>query len=115
MEEAVRAFLDFKKNNFSKAPLTKDGLGPWKDPESIQASIPGFSNECIDATIAYCSYIYKTYGRFPAYFGPLRTTLAHQAHHLDLEFYDRFYRPGPYTETHAHHMEQWHSANANVG
>jgi hypothetical protein len=108
MEEAVRAFLDFKKNNFSKAPLTKDGLGPWKDPEVVQASIPDFSKECIDATIAYCSYIYNTYGRFPAYFGPLRTTLAHQAHHLDLEFYDKFYQPGAYTETQGNHMEQWH-------
>ena len=36
------------------------------------------------------------------------TTLAHQAHHLDLEFYDKFYQPGAYTETQGNHMEQWH-------
>jgi hypothetical protein len=31
-----------------------------------------------------------------------------QAHHLDLEFYERFYKPGAYLETHAKHMERWH-------
>jgi hypothetical protein len=31
-----------------------------------------------------------------------------QAHHLDLEFYDRFFRPGAYLHTHAEHMQQWH-------
>jgi hypothetical protein len=74
----------------------------------VQDQIPAFSDECIAATVAYCTYIYKTYGRFPAYFGPLRTTLAHQAHHLELDFYDKFYQPGAYTSTQAAHMEQWH-------
>jgi hypothetical protein len=31
-----------------------------------------------------------------------------QAHHLDLEFYDRFFRPGAYLPTHAEHMQKWH-------
>jgi hypothetical protein len=31
-----------------------------------------------------------------------------QAHHLDLEFYDRFYEPGAYLRTHAAHMARWH-------
>ena len=56
----------------------------------------------------WVTYIYETYGRFPAYFGPYRNTLAHQAHHLDLEFYDEFYNPGAYTETQAQHMSRWH-------
>jgi hypothetical protein len=65
-------------------------------------------DECIAATIAYCTYVYETYGKFPAYFGPLRTTLAHQAHHLDLDFYDKFYHPGAYTETQKNHHHRWH-------
>ena len=32
-----------------------------------------------------------------------------QAHHLDLEFYDRFFRQGAYLRTHAGHMQRWHS------
>ena len=108
MEEAVRAFLEFKRANVFEAPLSPSYPATWKDSQAVQAQIPRFSDECIAATIAYCSYLYETYGRFPAYFGPLRTTLAHQAHHLDLEFYDRFYDQGAYTETQARHQEQWH-------
>ena len=31
-----------------------------------------------------------------------------QAHHVDPEFYDEFYKPGAYLKTHAEHMEKWH-------
>jgi hypothetical protein len=33
-----------------------------------------------------------------------------QAHHLDLDFYDHFYEPGAYLQTHARHMEFWHDS-----
>jgi hypothetical protein len=58
----------------------------------VQAGIPRYSDRAIAATIAYCEYIYRRYGRFPANSGPFRTVLAYQAHHLDGAFYDRFYR-----------------------
>ena len=32
-----------------------------------------------------------------------------QAHHLDLDFYDTFYKPGAYLKTHAEHMEKSHN------
>jgi len=32
-----------------------------------------------------------------------------QAHHLDLDFHDQFFRPGAYLRTHAGHMQRWHS------
>ncbi len=59
----------------------------------MQAGIPRYSDHAVAATIAYCEYVHSRYGRFPAYSGPFRTILAHQAHHLDLDFYDAFYRP----------------------
>ena len=31
-----------------------------------------------------------------------------QAHHLDLDFYDRFLQPGAYLRTHAERMPRWH-------
>ncbi|HEV2123008.1 MAG TPA: hypothetical protein VGW38_09560, partial [Chloroflexota bacterium] len=108
MEEAVLAWLEFKEKNFSQAPLGSTYPGTWKHPRDVQAKIPKPSEESVAATIAYCTYVYETYGRFPAHFGPIRTTLAHQAHHLDLEFYDTFYQPGAYTQTQATHMEAWH-------
>jgi hypothetical protein len=108
MEEAVHAFLKFKRDNVVQAELSAAFPGTWKSPKDVQGQIPGFTQECIDAAVAYCTYIYETYGRFPAYFGPLRTTLAHQAHHLELDFYDQFYREGAYTSTQAEHMARWH-------
>jgi hypothetical protein len=108
MEEAVLAYLEFKRTNVIEAQLEATYPGSWKDPQQVQAAIPHFSDDCVEATIAYCTYLYENYGRFPAYFGPLRTTLAHQAHHLDLEFYDQFYHPGTYTTDHAEHMTRWH-------
>ena len=34
---------------------------------------------------------------------------ARRAHHIDLNFYDEFYKPGAYLKTHANHMVRWHS------
>jgi hypothetical protein len=108
MEEAVLAYVEFKRTHVNQASLDESFPATWKQPSAVQSQIPPFSDACIQATVAYCTYLYETYGRFPSYFGPLRTTLAHQAHHLDLAFYDKFYQPGAYTETQAEHMARWH-------
>jgi hypothetical protein len=113
MEEAVLAYLEFKRANAFEADLKATYPASWKDPRQVQAGIPRFSDDCVEATIAYCTYVYDTYGRFPAYFGPLRTTLAHQAHHLDLDFYDHFYNPGAYTTDHAEHINRWHEPSSD--
>jgi len=31
-----------------------------------------------------------------------------QAHHLDLDYYDRFFQPGACGRTHVAHMDVWH-------
>jgi len=110
MEAAVLAFLEHKRAQLLEAQITDGTAGTWKDAAGVRRSVPWFSDRTIQATIDYCTYIYETYGRFPAYFGPMRATLAHQAHHLDLDFYDRHYHPGAYTETHAAHFDLWHGA-----
>lgn len=108
MRDAVIAYFEFKMNSVDRAPIEGSFHGVWKDAPGVQAQIPKFSDACLEASIAYCEYVWDTYGRFPSYYGPLRTTLAHQAHHLDLEFYDTHYTPGAYTETQAQHHDRWH-------
>jgi hypothetical protein len=108
MEAAVRAFVDYKF-----APGTgffRDATKPsaWLDPAAVQASIPPYTEANIQAVIAYCDYVVKHYGQFPGNFAPIRTLMAFQAHHIDTAFYDRFYRPGAYTEAHAQHAARWH-------
>jgi hypothetical protein len=93
MEEAVLAFVDYK---YAKGQGTmRDGgaASNWKDGTSIQAGIPRYSDQSIAATIACCGYLYSRYGRIPATNGPFRTLMAYQAHHLDADFYRKFYRP----------------------
>jgi hypothetical protein len=31
-----------------------------------------------------------------------------QSHHLDLEYYDKLFKPGAYLDTHAAHLKRWH-------
>lgn len=97
MREAVLAVVDLKYG--------KEGIfrrrGPdckWVDADAVKEQIPGSSQKAVDATIAYCEYVWKRYNRFPACMPPFRTVLGFQACHLDLEFYDRFYKADAVTE-----------------
>ena len=36
-----------------------------------------------------------------------------QSHHLDLDFYDKFYPEGAYTDNHKNHFELWHPGIIN--
>ena len=92
MESAVRAVADWKfgRNGVFRSTAV---AGPWKANEEIKSKIPGISENSIAATVAYCDYVWRRYGRFPAYMPPFRTVLGFQACHLDAEFYERFYRP----------------------
>jgi hypothetical protein len=114
MEAAVRAFVASKfapgTGIFRNAP----GPSPWRDPGLIQSAIPEYSEANIQAVIAYCEYVMKHYGQFPANYGPIRTVMAFQAHHIDTRFYDKFYREGSYTETHRNHFATWHPSGAHT-
>lgn len=51
------------------------------------------------ATAAYCDYVYRRYKRFPAYTAPFRTVIGFQVCRVDLDFYERFYRPEALSES----------------
>jgi len=107
MEAAVRAFVETK---FGPQGVFRGGaaVSGWRDPSGTTAKIAPPSERVVDAAIAYCDYVYKHYGRFPAYPAPFRTILGYQATHVDVEFYDRFYRPDALTETQRRHLADWH-------
>ena len=96
MREAVEAVVEAKGASIQAA--ANDGL--WVNGSTLAAQCPAISETAIAATIAYCEYLWRRYGRFPAYLAPFRTVLSFQACHLDAEFYDRFYRPGALTAAH---------------
>ncbi len=110
MEAAVHAVVETK---FGANGIFRGGVGhsSWSDPNTIAAAANPLTDSAIAATIAYCNYVYATYGRFPAYPAPFRTSIGFQAAHLDLSFYDRFYRPEALSETQRRHDERWHSTS----
>jgi hypothetical protein len=89
MASAVRAVVAAKTAGFTQAGTN----GIWSPGKVTANQIPAVSEAAIAATTAYCEYIWRQYGRFPAYLTPFRTVVVFQACHLDVEFYDRFYRP----------------------
>jgi hypothetical protein len=102
MRRAVEAFIDFKFAPGS-GTLRDEANTPWRDPATVEAGIPRPSERAVAATVAYCEYVYRLYGRFPAASGPFRTVVAYQAHQLDTDFYDAFYRSEAVTAEQRHH------------
>lgn len=102
MGEAVEAFNDMKWTNWESHKL------PYKDPTGVLGEIERPGRDEIQVVKDICNYVYDTYGRFPAFSDPMFLRFMVQAHHLDLDFYDRYYPPGAYTEAHRNHFKNWH-------
>jgi hypothetical protein len=106
MDDAVDAAL---------AGLARDVAAPPRGPlphvlpdDQHRASIPDVSAEGIACTKAICRYIHETYGRFPATVDTMHLMWFMQAHHVDPDFYARFFRPGALGPTQRDHMATWH-------
>jgi hypothetical protein len=65
----------------------------------------------VEATIAFCTYVMRTYGRFPAHTDAFKTVIAFQAHHLDVDFYDKFYPNESVPQAHRDHLMAWHQGH----
>ncbi len=92
MSEAVQSVVELKfgGNGIFRQPGEAAG---WKDAEGVKNAVPATSQKAIDAATAYAEYVWRRYGRFPAYLPPFRTVLGFQAVHLDPAFYAQYYKP----------------------
>ena len=52
--------------------------------------------------------MHDTFGKFPATIPSVYVRMYDQAQHIDLDFYDQFYGPEAYLETHRAHLARWH-------
>jgi hypothetical protein len=97
MADAVRAAAEIK---FGASGIFRSvgQNSAWPQHGDVVRQIPATSEAAIEATIAYCEYVWNRYGRFPAYLTSYRTVLGFQACHLDAEFYEKFYRPEALSE-----------------
>jgi hypothetical protein len=107
MEAAVRAVVALK---FGPEGVFRGGTrgSAWREPGRVAEAAAAPSPAAVDATIAYATYVWERYGRFPAHAPPFRTVLGFQASHVDVEFYDRFYRPEALSATQRAHLARWH-------
>ncbi|MEM3734792.1 MAG: hypothetical protein QW158_07590 [Nitrososphaerales archaeon] len=107
MDEAVDLVLAEKFG--SKGIYSSSRPTPFRKGINLENEVPRPSEDVIQCVKDICNYIYNTFGRFPATVDTMLCSLFFQAHHLDLEFYDKYYKEGAYTDTHRNHMNLWHS------
>ena len=89
-------------------PFHPDTPGPWKDSRAVRSAARVHSEEFRECVALQARYIVDTFGKFPGTVPSIFCIMHLQAHHLDLEFYDRFFKPGACLKTHADHMKAWH-------
>jgi hypothetical protein len=74
------------------------------------AEASNYGADVIACTRDICTYIHETHGRFPAHVEAIHVPgIWMQAHHVEQEYYERFFRDG-LTEAHRGHDDAWHSA-----
>ena len=66
-----------------------------------------YAADVIACTRDICTYIYETHGRFPAHCDTIHVPgVWLQAHHVENEYYERFFRNG-LTDAHRNHHRDW--------
>ena len=106
MGEAVEALA---KRKYGPGGVYNEGTpGAWKDSASIRKAAHHASQEFKDCVALQAQYIYDTYGKFPATTPSIFAFMYLQAHHLDLSFYDHYFKSGAYLPTHSDHTKKWH-------
>jgi hypothetical protein len=92
--------------------LLRKGQRPWKSDETVEGILQhprarpqAWVREAVQAHIEYCV---ENFGQFPVTFNPLQMHFGVVVHHLDTEFYDRYYKDGYVTDRHRSHEADWH-------
>jgi len=109
-EDAVLGLVESKFG--AEGLYTNLSHRPWQSPqEATPPAIAPHEQRTIEAVIHFCKYVHQTYGRFPAHVDAFKTVIAFQAHHLDMEFYDKFYPAESVPHTHRNHFTTWHEGH----
>jgi hypothetical protein len=95
MDEAIDAFHHHKE-----AAWKPDKPFPYAEPDKHLMRAPKPTENTIQIVKDVANYIYDTYGRFPAFVDPMYMRLVFQAMNIDVEFYDKYYPKGSYSEMH---------------
>ena len=119
-EEAVKGMYETrytrggvlaKEDNY----MLKSG-GPYK--ADVIKTVVNHPDEQIDdwvleAIKAYLHYCIDKYGQWPINFNPLQAQFSATVHHIDEEFYEKYYARGYITEQIRDHFKNWHPGERN--
>jgi hypothetical protein len=106
MREATEAFT---KRKFGDGGVYNPNTpGAWTDSPKVRGNAVPYTEEFKECVALQAQYIYDTYGKFPATVQSIFAFMYVQAHHLDLDFYDHYFKPGAYLTTHKEHIKRWH-------
>ena len=106
MAAAVEAFAERKFG--PGGPFDRDTPGAWSDSPGVRGSAQVHDEQFKACVALQAQYVLDTFGRFPGTVPTVFIMNYVQAHHLDLDFYDRYFKPGAYLRTHAEHLQRWH-------
>ena len=88
--------------------------GPLRDAEAVKEGIDRYDEAFIAYLASVAADIHGRHGRFPATVPTVHFTPVTQAQHIDLDYYDRFFRPGAYLPSHARHQALWHGDEGSL-
>jgi hypothetical protein len=111
MRAAVEAVCERKFG--PGGPYHPDTPGLWNDSHKVRSAAQVHDERFRECIALQAQYLYDTFGKFPGTVPSMFLIMHLQAHHLDLGFYDEFYKPGAYLKTHATHMARWHPEEAS--
>ena len=111
MDDAVDAFFEKKFGSTSLFGSDYEGVLPFEDKawQEVKPKYRSPSKKYIDIVKSFCNYVYDTYGRIPATMNTKLIPVWLQVHHLEVDFYDKFFAKGMITEAQKNHMALWHS------
>jgi hypothetical protein len=112
MGAAVEAVAQAKRQGLGDYLRSGAPVPHTVENEAFERTVPPLSQEGIECTKDICTYIYETYGKFPAFSDTLNMLYWIQSHHLDLDFYDKYFKSGAYLQTHVDHFKVWHHDGA---
>ena len=107
MDDAIDNFLKHKSEAWQD-----DKPFPYTEPDKHLMKAPKPTDTTISIVRAVASYIYNTYGRFPAFVDPMYMRLVFQAMNIDLDFYDKYYPRGSYSDRHVDTFTKLHPDEA---
>lgn len=109
VDKAVDLVLDEKQRHYDDRAYFTKIFRNKQMGDSFVDKVPRYDRDVIACTKDILQYLYETHGRVPAHCDSLFVPgICLQAHHLNIDYYDRLFGGRGYTPRHRDHVNQWH-------